>query len=129
MADYDLSKISMENPEKCETYEVTHIAAHDVGDVVKPDGAIVAAVGDEIGGIIIRVGDARNKSLVLKRGIVRGIAGAAAAANARIFSDGDGTASDVKPAGAAGTVISTLGHCISATRAYIGPTTYEKGAV
>jgi hypothetical protein len=128
MADYDFTAITLENAEKAITYEVDHIAAHDIGDLVQPDGAIVAAIGNEVGGIIIRVGDARNKSLVLKEGMVRGVAGTAAAAKARIFSDGDGTASDGEPAGAAGTIISTLGHCISATRAYIKVTTFEKGA-
>lgn len=124
-----MSKVTVENLSRASTFEVTHIAAHDIGDLVQPDGAIVAAIGDPVGGIVIKVGDAKNPTLVLRRGIVRGIAGAAAAAKAVIFSDGDGTMSDVRPAGAAGTVISRVGECISATRALIDIKTYEKGAV
>jgi hypothetical protein len=127
MADYTLTGISMENPDKAETYEVTFTSDHAIGKIVKPNGVLVAAVGDKPG-LIVRVGDARNPSLVLVRGIVRGMAGAAAAANATIFSDGDGTASDAEPAGAAGTGVWRLGSCISATRAHIDPQFYEKGA-
>lgn len=129
MADFDLSQVSPENIDEAETFSVPWIAAHSIGDIVQPDGAIVAAIGNQVGGVVIRVGDAKNKTLVMRRGILRNVAGAAAAAKAPVYSDGDGTASDAKPAGAAGTQITRVGVIADqADRMLVDVQSYEKGA-
>lgn len=129
MADVDLTGIRAVNLDEAETYSVPFIAGHSVGDIVRPSGAIVAAVNQNHGGIVIRPGNAEgNRTLVLRRGLVEGVAGVGAAANARVFSDGDNTASDAEPAGAAGTGVTVLGEMITATRMLVGIGFYEKGA-
>lgn len=129
MADVTLTGITIENPSDATTYDVDFVSGHSVGDVVRYSGAVITGATQAPAGIVTRVGDANGKKTqILVRGFVDGLAGAGAAANAVVYNDGDNTASDTEPAGAAGTAVWILGHCITATRAYINVTHYEKGA-
>lgn len=131
----DLSAISLEDPAHSITFEVPFVTGHDVGVTVLPDGTIVTGVSDLLGGVIIRKGDATNlnKTLVLRRGLVTGVAGVGAAANAQVWASATGgtnttSGTAAKPAGAAGTLISRIAVMISATRMMVDCQSYEKGA-
>lgn len=129
MAAIDLTAIEPESLSMAETYEVDFVSGHSIGDIVRPDGTVVAGATESVGGIVLRVGSVDgDKTLVLRRGLVTGLSGVGAAANARIFLDGANTAGDTEPAGVAGTAVTILGEMISATRAWIDPDFYEKGA-
>lgn len=66
MADFDLTLIEAENLSKAETYEIDFVSGHSVGDVVDSAGAVVDAITDVHGGVVIRAGDANGaKTLVL----------------------------------------------------------------
>jgi hypothetical protein len=130
MADIDLTGIVLiSSPDEAETYSVDFATGHSVGDIVRPSGAIVGGISQNHGGLVIHAGDANgNKTLILRRGLVENVAGAGAAADVRVFSDGDNTASDTEPAGAAGTGVTFLGEMVTATRMIVDPQFYEKGA-
>lgn len=130
MADLTLTGISMENPSTAVTYEAAFYTGAAVGDLVTPAGVKVAAITDEVGGVVVRVGDSvlGNQNLILQRGIVRAASTMGVTADTPVFSDGDGTASTSVPAGAAGTAITELGQVISTTRFSVNPIRYQKGA-
>lgn len=126
MAVIDLTTIEPESLDMAETYETAFATGHTIGDIIRPNGVVNTGATQSVGGIVIRPGNADgDRTLVLRRGVVRGISGAGAAANARIFLDGANTAGDTEPTPGVGGKVHVLGDMISATRALIDPFTYE----
>lgn len=132
MAAIDLSVSAMENPEFSDTYEVAFQTGHVIGQIVKPDGTVTGSVSDPVGGVVVRPGDSTlvptNRTLILRKGLLRGVQGAGAAINAVGWNDGAGGVTDTEPAGAAGTDVTQLGVMISATRMFFDVSPYELGA-
>lgn len=128
MASFDLTLLESLNLDTARTQSIDFVSGHSVGDIIEADGTVSGAVGDTIMGVVIRAGSASAKTLVLIEGPFACASAHGLAAGAKIYSDGDNTASDAEPAGAAGTRITELGHCYSTTTGYLKVTSYEKGA-
>lgn len=131
MASFDLTLIDEENPSASEAYDIDFVTGHTVGDIIEMDGTVSGGISDILMGVVVRAGDANGKKTrVLRKGAVRSSSGASfgVAANLRVYSDGDNTASDTEPAGAAGTWVTVLGQTFSTTRFLVDVHGYEKGA-